>query len=256
VSVVDEPPVVRILTPAEATVVSVGVPVLLSGSAVDALDGDLSARLTWVSSLDGALGVGPSLLMATLSAGQHEITASVVDSGRNRMTASVGITVTFPSLLFDTLADAFVVKSAPDSRFGADTHLIVKGDSSAMQVFLRFQVSGIQGRTVRAAKVRLRVDTPSSAGSVSGGQIHAVSDVRWDEMAITYNSRPGIDGTVLDTAGPVNPRDVVEFDVTPAVSADGVYGFAVVSTVADATVYRSREAGSDGPQLVLTLGSE
>ena len=30
-------------------------------------------------------------------------------------------------------------------------------------------------------------------------------------------------------------------------TADGVYGFAVVSTVADATVCRSREVGSGGP---------
>jgi hypothetical protein len=73
VNVMDKPPVVRILTPAETTVVSVGEPVLLSGTAMDAVDGDLSAELTWVSSLDGALGMGSSLLMPALSIGHHEI---------------------------------------------------------------------------------------------------------------------------------------------------------------------------------------
>ncbi|MCP4248356.1 MAG: alkaline phosphatase, partial [bacterium] len=71
-----------------------------------------------------------------------------------------------------------------------------------------------------------------------------------------YNTRPDIDEAVLDTAGPVTPGDVVEFDVTPAITGDGTYGFALVSTVANAVVYQSREAGSGGPQLIVTFGSD
>jgi hypothetical protein len=254
-NVVDEPPVVTILAPVGGTVVGVGEPVLLSGTAVDTVDGDRSGALEWASSLDGVLGVGPSLLVATLSIGQHEITASAVDSGGNSTTASVTIAVVIPSSAFDTQADAFVVAAAPDSRFGADTHLIVKGDGSSMEVFLRFQVSGIQGATVRGAKLRFTVDSSSSAGSVSGGQVYAVPDVDWDEMMLSYNTRPVISETVLDSAGPVSPGEILEFDVTPVVTGDGVYSFAILSAVADAVVYRSREAVGGNPQLIVSFTS-
>ena len=120
----------------------------LSGTAVDALDGDLSGDLQWVSSLDGALGVGPSLFVATLSVGQHEITASVTDSGGNLTTASTNVTVIVPGEVFTALADAFVAEAAPDARFGADTHLIIKGDTSTMQAFLLFQVQPMIGKFI------------------------------------------------------------------------------------------------------------
>jgi hypothetical protein len=256
VNVVDEPPLLTILTPADGVVMSVGQPLLLSGTATDGLDGDLGGALTWTSSLDGVLGTGPSLLAVALSIGQHQITASVVDSGGNEATASVAVAVILPSSAFDAVADAFVVQAAPTSRFGADTHLIIKGAGSSMEVFLRFEVSGLEGATVHGAKLRLTVDATSTAGSISGGQIYAVTDVDWDEMVVTYNSRPAISEPVLASAGPVNAGEVVEFDVTPAVTGNGVYSFALVSTVADAAVYRSREALGADPQLIVSFTAD
>ena len=107
-----------------------------------------------------------------------------------------------------------------------------------------------------SSSVLVPVKTPPSAGSVSGGQIRGVLGVGWDKLAITYNTRPGIEKAVLYTAWPLKPRDVVGSNVMAAMTAAGVYGFFVVSTLADPTVYRSREAGSGGPRLVVTFGSE
>jgi hypothetical protein len=56
-------------------------PVDLIATAFDAEEGDLTGIVTWMSSLDGPLGTGGSLLGRTdLSVGQHTLTASVTDS--------------------------------------------------------------------------------------------------------------------------------------------------------------------------------
>ena len=45
----------------------------------------------------------------------------------------------------------------------------------------------------------------------------------------------------------------VEFDVTPAVSGDGLFCFALESPSADGVRYNSREAGAGGPEVVVDL---
>jgi hypothetical protein len=63
-----------------------------SGTATDAEDGNLSASLSWTSSLDGTIGSGASFATSTLSVGTHTVTASVTDSGG--LPGSDAITVT------------------------------------------------------------------------------------------------------------------------------------------------------------------
>src|SRR5207249_9266073 len=58
----------------------------------------------------------------------------------------------------------------------------------------------------------------------------------------------------LATAGAVAPNQVVDFDVTKAVQADGTVSFAILSSSTDSVSYRSREATSGKPQLIVTLG--
>jgi hypothetical protein len=73
-------PSVSISTPSNNAAFDAGAPVAFSGSASDPEDGDLSSALTWTSSLDGVIGVGPSFSRDDLSVGLHQLTASVVDS--------------------------------------------------------------------------------------------------------------------------------------------------------------------------------
>jgi hypothetical protein len=64
-----------------------------SGTGSDLEDGDLTSSLDWSSSLDGAIGSGGTFSVA-LSAGLHQITASVTDSGglSDSHTINVGVT--------------------------------------------------------------------------------------------------------------------------------------------------------------------
>ena len=74
-----------------------------------------------------------------------------------------------------------------------------------------------------------------------------------DPADLADNNQPLIDGPALDTVGVLAPGDTMEFDVSAAVAGDGTYVFAVVGTVDDATVYRSREASPSAARPLLLL---
>ena len=103
--IVNAPPSVSILSPASGAVLAQSLSVALSGRASDLEDGDLTARITWSSSIDGALGVGGSLA-AKLSPGSHTITASVADSAGATTRSSVSLLVPAPNLLVTVASDA------------------------------------------------------------------------------------------------------------------------------------------------------
>ncbi len=88
----DQPPVLTIDTPSNGEAFAQSAPVTFSATASDAEDGDLSQQVQWASSLDGILGVG-DITSTALSAGEHQITASVADGQGQPVTAVVTITI-------------------------------------------------------------------------------------------------------------------------------------------------------------------
>jgi len=88
---------------------------------------------------------------------------------------------------------------------------------------------------------------------LTGASIHPISDCTWDEHAVTWNNQPAIDGPVLTTSGAAGRGQVVDYDVTSAVSGDGVYCFALETTSNDSVIYGSREAIGGHPEMVVGL---
>ncbi len=92
--VVNRPPAVTISSPATGSEVVEGLPVSLSGSAVDPESGTVPGeRLSWSSSRDGALGTGADLETSDLSVGDHVVTLRATDDRGLAGTASVDLTV-------------------------------------------------------------------------------------------------------------------------------------------------------------------
>lgn len=85
-------PVVTITAPANLSNHGSGASIDFSGTAIDAEDGDISASLVWLSSIDGPIGTGASF-STTLSDGVHGIFASVTDSGGEPGSDAITITV-------------------------------------------------------------------------------------------------------------------------------------------------------------------
>ncbi len=92
----NEPPTVAISSPANGSTFDSGVSINFTGSATDPEDGDLTASLTWKSSIDGPIGTGGNF-SRNLSDGEHTITAEVTDSDGATGNASVIITVGTPA---------------------------------------------------------------------------------------------------------------------------------------------------------------
>ncbi|MEM9293527.1 MAG: M36 family metallopeptidase, partial [Acidobacteriota bacterium] len=90
----NDAPVVTITAPADGSSFAEGANVSFSGTAADQEDGSLTGSLAWSSSLDGAIGSGGSFSTASLSVGNHTITASVTDSGGLSDSDSIAVTIT------------------------------------------------------------------------------------------------------------------------------------------------------------------
>src|SRR5207253_2371597 len=74
---VNATPPVSITAPASGSNYEPGTAVTFTATATDAEDGNLAARISWISSRDGVLGTGGSITTSTLSSGTHAIIASV-----------------------------------------------------------------------------------------------------------------------------------------------------------------------------------
>ena len=86
-------PFVSITSPSNNFSAPLGSTFNFAGTANDDNDGNLSASLSWSSSLNGVIGSGASFSTATLSEGTHTVTASVTDTGSLTGSASVTVTV-------------------------------------------------------------------------------------------------------------------------------------------------------------------
>ncbi len=100
------PPVLTITGPADGAALSSCESIDFTVGASDLEDGDLSAAVSWTSSIDGALGTGASLPVTGLSAASHTITASVTDSGGLTASDTIQITVVAAPTLAITVAGA------------------------------------------------------------------------------------------------------------------------------------------------------
>ena len=89
--VTNTPPIAAISSPSAGSIVEES-PLTFAGSATDGEDGDISARLVWLSSIDGQIGTGRSF-QKLLSVGAHTITAEVTDSAGATAAATQSVTV-------------------------------------------------------------------------------------------------------------------------------------------------------------------
>src|SRR5262245_33562806 len=156
-------------------------------------------------------------------------------------------------LTFRAIADTYVDGGTPTAKFGGGG--VLKADASPIRIiYLRFAVSGVRGRQVEHARLRLGV---ADVSRQTGGTVHRITNTPWDEGTLTYASRPPVDGPGLDTLGPVTTIGaLVEFGLDGAVPGDGVYELAIDSTSTSGVGYYSiNSATGPAPTLVLTVAN-
>lgn len=185
-----------------------------------------------------------------------DIGSAACSSGLNpTATASPTPTMLPPSQTQQTfmpVADTYVDQASPSSAFATNSEIkVVGGTSSTRQGYLRFNVSGLPaGAAVLAATLRLFVTN----GSTSGGSFNRITNNTWAET-ITWNTRPPIDGQQIATLGTVAAGVLVDIDVTPVVTGNGAYSFAISlpSSTTNGLGYASRENTSGAAKPALTV---
>jgi hypothetical protein len=168
-------------------------------------------------------------------------------------TTSTTTTTTLPPVV-TLLADARTEAKSPTRNFGTSSILSADADS-AKHTFLRFSISGLSGPPASAI-LRLTATSDSDARSNTGGRVRRIAGCSWGETSITFNNQPSLTavGAISPALGPVSPGQVVQFDVTSLIPGNGTWCFVITSDSADGVDYRSREAISGRPVLLLNGG--
>lgn len=117
---VNNTPIVTIGSPSNSATFNSGASISFLGTAGDDKDGDLTASLTWTSSIDGPIGTGGSF-SSTLSDGNHTITAEVTDLDGATGSSSINITVGTPTVA--TTATVSSISYSTEGGKNNDKHL-------------------------------------------------------------------------------------------------------------------------------------
>ncbi len=157
------------------------------------------------------------------------------------------------TLTFNAEADAYVDEATPTANFGSATFLRTDaGGNPGVESYLRFVVDGLHG-DVQSATLRLlatsnTVDGPAAYPTASG----------WGESTINWAGKPAPTGAALADAAGISTGAWVEWDVTPAVTAEGPVSFRLAQEVADGVNFHSRESviATGRPELVLTVRND
>lgn len=186
---------------------------------------------------------GPELIITMTSATPTSVASSTPEG--------TGTPGTGNALTFTAEADAHILQSAPSANYGTADDLPSDGDPDAAQIsYIRFSVNGIDEPV---QNVKLRVFATN--GSHDGPAVH-FADSNWKEAGvdgITWNLQPTLLSGPMENKEAVEENSWLEYDVTAAVTGDGMYSFALVADSEQEVTFSSRE-GTEPPQLIVTTG--
>jgi Big-like domain-containing protein len=248
-------PSVTITSPTGGSTFTTADTVTFKGTAVDAESGDRTPLMTWKSSRDGSLGTGGSVA-ASLSEGSHTITATATDPQGVAGSASITVVVGKPSapggsVAAQLLADATIAKKYPKTNYGGDPSVTV--DKSPLKQFLlKFRVTGLEGKTVKSATLRL-VNMDSSD---KGGDVRRYPDTSWIETgqeAITWSRSSQTLSPILASFGAVSKGATYELSLPASViNAGGFVSLQITTGSTSGAGYWSKEHGAGlAPQLIV-----
>jgi len=153
------------------------------------------------------------------------------------------------TLTFTPIEDASISKTQPTTNFGSTNYLVT--DSAPKKTFLiKFNVSGLAGRTVKSVKLRFYCTDPSSFG----GNIYLTSgQAGWQEETVTWSTAPATP-TQLGAFGAVTAGNYYEVELYPRIQGQGILSLAVSTTLSNGVVYSSKEAiTAQVPKLIYTV---
>ena len=208
----NEAPTVSILAPASGTSVNAGSAVSLSGTASDAVDGDLSAGIAWSSNLQGALGTGASLA-PVLSVGTHIITASVTDSG-------------------DLVAQAHIAVHVVNANAAPTVSILAPADGASVNDGFAIELSGLasdaedgdlSAEIAWSSNLQGALGTGAMLGPVLSVGTHVITAAVTDSGALVAQAHitVHVNGNAAPTVSILAPANGTSVNAGSAVSLSG-----------------------------------
>jgi hypothetical protein len=152
-------------------------------------------------------------------------------------------------LLLVAQADARVVQANPTTNFGSSSVLRVNGGiTTTVTSYIRFVVYDLPTRIERAV-----VRVYATSESKDGVALYTTGNT-WDEMQVTWNTRPAPITAVLSDTSQIIANSWIEYPVTSVVTGSGSYSFVLAAASTDGVHFSSRD-GEFPPQLMLILAS-
>ncbi|HUS26104.1 MAG TPA: DUF4082 domain-containing protein [Nevskiaceae bacterium] len=196
----------------------------------------------------------------TMTNGSHTIAARAFDAAANQ-TKSTDLTTTVnngsgttpaptQTLTFTPLDDANIRAGSPNRNFGGASTLTTSS-SPDREYLLKFNLTGLSGKTITGAKLRMY----TTDSSTKGGDIRRLKSDAWSETTVTWNNAPATQSEVVGSFGAVTAGSYAETTLTGVVSGDGFISLRGDSTATNTAAFNAKEAGTNPPQLVVTVSS-
>jgi chitodextrinase len=257
-------------TPAAADTTPPTAPTGLTAAAASAT----SVNLSWTASTDNVgvtayrvvrdgatvatVGAVTGYTDTTVAASTtYSYTVQALDGTGNASAPSNAAPVTTPAagggstVTVTADADAKVQAANPTTNYAAANLVVDGAPDPEKHVYLRFPVTGLTG-PVTSAKLRVHV----SNGTNNGPGVFAAATTTWTETGLTWATRPGPTGAVLENKAALATGASVDYDVTALVTGNGTYAMVLLPESNDDFIIDSREktTPADRPQLVITTG--
>jgi hypothetical protein len=202
-----------------------------------------------IASVGGTTTAYSDTTVTAGSTNTYEVRA--VDASSNVSDVSNSVTATTPAaasvLTLSPEADARVHAASPTTNYASSYLRANGGTEPAVESFLRFTVSGAPAG-VTSAKLRIF----AYSGTADGPALYTTG-TSWTETTVNWNTRPARTSGATGDKGSIPANTWAEYDVTPFVTGNGTYSFALVTTSNDGVDFRAREYTANRPELVVTL---
>jgi hypothetical protein len=152
------------------------------------------------------------------------------------------------ALVFEPIADTYVDARRPRQSFDRAQRLHVRG-APARASYLRFAVTGVKGRRVASARLRLELGHGRPRGTA-----YVLGDSAWELRTLSYARRPRLDSVVAGALAARKGERVIEVDLGGAIRGDGLYTVMLKGRgAADAAFVSSEATAGQGPTLIVEV---
>jgi hypothetical protein len=157
---------------------------------------------------------------------------------------------------FHPEADAYVRANQPNDVAGETSLLQVRTLNGSFErtAYLKFNLARLQPGPILSATLKVKSRTQAPGDTI---QVRLAANNNWTERAMAYSNRPPVGSAVFDSKVVSSTNTWYEFNVSAAITNNGIFTLALTSTNNSLTEFFSRDQAAPdwlaGPDLIVTV---